>query len=87
MIKATRVDGIFDRDLEKDNAAVKFDVLDFETVISERLEIMDATAFALCRDNGLAIRVLNIQVAGNLRRAVCGEEIGTPVTGKSVNHD
>ena len=48
---------------------------------------MDATAFALCRDNGLAIRVLNIQVAGNLRRAVCGEEIGTLVTGRSVNHD
>ena len=87
LIKATRVDGVFDRDPQKDNAAVKFDVLDFETAISERLEIMDATAFALCRDNGLAIRVLNIQVAGNLRRAVCGEEIGTLVIGRSVNHD
>jgi len=87
LIKATRVDGVFDRDPEKDSAAVKFDVLDFETAISERLEVMDATAFALCRDNGLAIRVLNILVAGNLRRAVCGEEIGTLVTGRSVNCD
>ena len=66
---------------------LKFDVLDFETAISKRLEVMDATAFALCRDNGLAIQVLNIRVAGNLRRAVCGEEIGTLVTGRSVIHD
>ena len=87
LIKATRVDGVFDRDPEKDHAAVKFDALDFETVIAKRLGVMDATAFALCRDNGLAIRVLNIRVAGNLRRAVCGEEIGTLVTGRSVKHD
>ena len=87
LIKATRVDGVFDRDPEKDDGAVKYDVLDFETAISERLEIMDATAFALCRDNDLAIRVINIRVAGNLRRAVCGEQIGTLVTGRSVNHD
>ena len=87
LIKATRVDGVFDRDPEKDKAAVKFDVLDFETAISERLEVMDATALALCRDNDLPIRVLNFRVAGNLRRAVCGEEIGTLVTGRSVNRD
>jgi uridylate kinase len=87
LIKATRVDGVFDRDPEKDNAAVKFDELDFETAISERLDVMDATAFALCRDNDLAIRVLDIRIAGNLRRAVRGEEIGTLVTGRSVKHD
>ena len=87
LIKATRVNGVFDRDPEKDKAAVKFDVLDFETAISERLEVMDATALALCRDNDLPIRVLNFRVAGNLRRAVCGEEIGTLVTGRSVNRD
>jgi len=87
LIKATRVDGIFDRVPAKGTEAVKFDVLDFETAIDERLEIMDATASALCRDNGLAIRVLNIRVAGNLCRAVCGEEIGTLVTGRSVVDD
>ena len=87
LIKATRVDGIFDRDPEKDSAAIKFDVLDFDTAISERLEVMDATAFALCRDNDLEIRVLNIRVTGSLRRAVCGEEIGTLVTGRSGKHD
>ena len=70
LIKATRVDGVFNLDPEKDNTAIKYDVLDFDDAISERLEVMDATAFALCRDNGLAIRVLNIRVAGNLRRAV-----------------
>ena len=80
LIKATRVDGIFDRDPEKDSAAVKFDVLDFETAMSKRLEVMDATAFALCRDNGLAIRVIDIHVAGNLCKAVRGEKIGTLVT-------
>ena len=48
---------------------------------------MGPTAFALCRDNGLAIRVLNVQVAGNLRQAVCEGKIGTLVTGRSVNHD
>ena len=78
MIKATRVDGIFDRDPEKDSGAVKFDVLDFETAMLERLKVMDATAFALCRDNDLAIRVLKIQVAGNLRWAVCGEKYMHP---------
>jgi uridylate kinase len=87
LIKATRVDGVFDCDPEKNHAAVKFDVLDFETVISKNLGIMDSTAFALCRDNDLAIRVLNIRVAGNLRRAVCGEDIGTLVSGRSVKHD
>ena len=68
-IKETRVDGVFDRDSEKDNAAVKFDVLDFEFAISEKLEVIDATAFALCRDNGLAIRVLDIRVAGGVQCA------------------
>ena len=87
LIKATRVDGVFNRDPEKDNTAIKYDVLDFDDAISERLEVMDATAFALCRDNDLSIRVLNIGVAGNLLRAVCGEEIGTLVTGRSFNHD
>ena len=87
LIKATRVDGIFDRDPEKGNAAVKFDVFNFETEILERLAIMDATAFNLFRDNSFAIRVLNIQMAGNLRWAVCGDEIGTLVTGRNVNHD
>ena len=58
------------------------DVIDFETATSERLDVMDSTAFALCRDNDLAIRVLSIKVAGNLHRATCGEELGTLVTKK-----
>jgi uridylate kinase len=74
LIKATRVDGIFDSDPEKDNAAVKFDVFNFENKFFERLEIMGATEFTVCRDNSFPIRVLNIQVAGNLRWAVCGEQ-------------
>jgi uridylate kinase len=87
LIKATRVDGIFERDPERDSAASRYDVLDFETAISQRLEVMDSTAFALCRDNGLTIQVLNIRVTGNLRRAVCGEEVGTLVTEGSVKND
>lgn len=56
-------------------------------VIGDLTPVMDATAFALCRDNGLAIRVLNINVPGNLRRAVCGEDVGTLVTERRGSND
>lgn len=83
LIKATRVDGVFDRDPEQNAAAIKYDIVDFDTAITKRLAVMDATAFAMCQDNRLAIRVLNINVRGNLRRAVCGENVGTLVTATS----
>jgi len=51
------------------------------------LKVMDAAAFALCRDNELSIRVLDVFDAGNLRRAVCGDEVGTLVIDRSVDHE
>lgn len=80
IIKGTKVNGIFDKDPEKFPKAKKFNVLDFDTAIGKRLQVMDTTAFSLCRDNNLAIRVINIMEAGNLRKAVIGEEVGTLVT-------
>ena len=80
IIKGTRVNGIFDKDPERFPKAKMFRVLDFDTAIGKRLKVMDATAFSLCRDNHLAIRVINIMEAGNLRKAVIGEEVGTLVT-------
>jgi uridylate kinase len=82
IIKGTKVNGIFDKDPEKFPKAKMFRVLDFDTAIGKRLKVMDTTAFSLCRDNHLAIRVINIMKAGNLRKAVIGEEVGTLVTDK-----
>ena len=80
IIKGTKVNGVFDKDPEKFSKAKMFNVLDFDTAIGKRLKVMDATAFSLCRDNHVSIRVINIMEAGNLRKAVIGEEVGTLVT-------
>jgi len=82
IIKATKVDGIFDADPETFPNAKRFSELDFDAVLFEQFEVMDATALALCRDNRLTIRVINITKSGNLRRAVTGEAIGTLVRSK-----
>jgi uridylate kinase len=80
VIKATRVDGVFDRDPEADSSAMRYDRVTFDTAMQKGLAIMDSTAFAICRDNKLEIRVLNIAKPGNLARAVQGEPVGTLVS-------
>ena len=87
LIKATRVEGVFDRDPELFDTAIKIDELSFDTALAQQLKVMDAAAFALCRDNELSIRVLDVFDAGNLRRAVCGDEVGTLVIDRSVDHE
>ena len=87
LIKATRVDGVYEQDPEQYPAASKFDIIDFETVLSNRLSVMDTTAFIMCQEHRLAIRVLDINVQGNLCRAVCGEDAGTLVTFRSTKID
>ena len=87
IVKATKVDGIFDADPEKFPEAKKFDELDFDTALVEQLKVMDATALALCRDNRLTIRVINITKPGNLVSAVGGEKIGTLVRSKGVGDE
>lgn len=79
IMKATKVDGIYDKDPNKYPDAKKYQELGFMDALKERLEIMDTSAFALCMDNKLPIMVFNFFEKGNSKRAVMGEKIGTLV--------
>ncbi len=79
VIKATKVDGIYSADPKKDPAATLYHQISFDEAISRQLEVMDATAFALCRDQKLPIKVFSIFKPGALRRVVLGEDEGTLV--------
>jgi uridylate kinase len=81
VIKATKVDGVYDSDPKKNPNAKKFDELKYIDVINRRLEVMDSTAISLCMDNNLPILVLNLWEPQALRRAILGEPVGTLVTG------
>jgi uridylate kinase len=81
ILKATKVDGIYTDDPVTHPDAVKFDRISYLQVLSERLQVMDATAISLCMDNKLPIVVFNLKVPGNIRRVVMGDEaVGTTVT-------
>ncbi len=80
LMKATRVDGVYDRDPEKDRAAVRFTHLDYTRVLQDDLRVMDAAGISLARDNDLPILVFNMKETGNIHRAVAGEDIGTLIT-------
>ena len=79
LIKATNVDGIYDADPATDVNASRYRYIDYDTAMVKNLKIMDAAAFALCREHNLPIRVVNLGVKGNLQRAVKREDIGTLV--------
>ncbi len=79
VLKATKVDGIYTADPKKDPSATRFDTISFDEAISRNLAIMDTTAFALCRDRKLPIKVFSIFKAGALKRVVLGENEGTLV--------
>jgi uridylate kinase len=79
LVKATRVDGVYSADPEKDPDAVRYDKLTFDKVINDRLNVMDTTAVVMCRDNNLPIRIFDLHVPGNLVRLVKGDDIGTLV--------
>lgn len=79
ILKATKVDGVYDRDPVKDSRAKKFDKLTYLEILKRRLQVMDATAISLCMDNSLPIVVFNLRRRGNIRRVVLGERIGTRV--------
>jgi len=81
LIKATKVDGIYDRDPVRDANAVKYEKISYTEVLTKNLKVMDSTAISLCRDNALPLVVFNIQAAGNIKRVVCGEAVGTVVGG------
>jgi uridylate kinase len=79
MLKATKVDGIYDSDPQENPAAVKFESISYLDVLKLGLKVMDTTATSLCMDNAIPILVFDVGRPGNIRRAVLGENIGTLV--------
>jgi uridylate kinase len=79
VLKATKVDGVYSADPKKDRSATRYSRITFDEALGRHLQIMDATAFALCRDQRLPIKVFNITKPGALRRVVMGEDEGTLV--------
>ncbi len=81
LLKATRVDGVYGTDPEKDRAAVKFDRISFTEVLQKNLKVMDATAISLARDQDMSIVVFNLKTRGNIKKVILGEPVGTVVEG------
>ena len=79
ILKGTRVDGIYDADPEKNPNAVRYDNISFNEVLSKKLNVMDLTAFTLCQENQIPIIVFDMNKAGNLKKVIDGEHIGTLV--------
>jgi len=80
LMKATKVDGIYDKDPKKNTDAKKFDKISYIDVLSKGLEVMDSTAISLCMDNKLPILTFDLTVPGNILKAVQGQTIGTLVS-------
>ena len=79
MLKGTRVDGVYTADPEKDPTATKFSEITYNEVLSRGLKVMDLTAICMCQDNDLPIYVFNMDIVGNLKKVIEGENIGTLV--------
>jgi uridylate kinase len=80
IMKATKVDGIYSADPKRDSGAQRLPRMTYIDVLSRRLEVMDTTAISLCMDNGLPIIVFDLTVAGNIKRIVMGEPVGSIVS-------
>ena len=80
ILKATKVDGIYDRDPKKDSNAIRFEKLTFLEVLNKGLKVMDSTSISLCMDNELPIIVFDLFKKGNVKKVVLGEKIGTLVS-------
>jgi uridylate kinase len=80
VLKGTRVDGVYTADPEKDSTATKYQNITFSEVYKKNLSVMDMTAFTLCHENNLPIIVFDMNKAGNLRKLVQGEDVGTLIT-------
>ena len=79
MLKGTRVDGVYTADPEKDPSATKFTEITYDEIYNKGLKVMDLTATTMCKENNLPIYVFNMDVVGNLKKVMEGEEIGTLV--------
>ncbi len=80
LIKATKVNGVYSEDPARNPNATRYPRLTFDKVLNEKLNVMDATAIVMCRDNHLPLRVFNLNNSGDLTRIVRGEDVGTLVT-------
>jgi uridylate kinase len=85
VLKGTRVDGIYTADPEKDPTATRYTEITFDEVLSKNLNVMDMTAFTLCKENNLPIIVFDMNTPGNLQRLLDGEAMGTLVSDGSPN--
>ena len=79
ILKGTRVDGIFTADPEKDKTASMYETISFDEVFQKKLNVMDLTAFTLCKENNLPIKVFNMNTKGNLQKVCQGNNVGTLV--------
>ena len=82
LLKATKVDGVFDKDPEKNKDSVKFDSISYIDILNKELKIMDSAAISLCMDNNLELVAFNLKKQGNLPKILCGEKIGTTINRK-----
>lgn len=82
LLKATKVDGVYDSDPMTNPDAVRFDSLSYDEVLRQNLKVMDSTAAALCKDNNIPIIVFDLHGKGNIKRVIEGEKIGTTVQAK-----
>ena len=82
ILKGTRVDGIYTADPEKDSTAEKFETISYQEVYDKNLKVMDMTAFTLSEENNLPIIVFDMNTAGNLKKLILGDNVGTLVTNK-----
>ncbi len=79
IMKATKVEGVYDQDPFENGEAIKFERISYTDVLTRNLKVMDATAISLCRDNQLLIVVFNLLQVGNIKRVICGHPVGTVV--------
>ena len=82
LVKATKVDGIYSADPKLDPSAKRYDVLHYDQVLEQKLQVMDATAIVLCRENSMPLRVVDMTKPGSFLAAALGEQVGTLVTGE-----
>src|SRR3954469_5947834 len=83
ILKATKVDGVYDRDPKIDSNAQRYDRVSFTEALTKRLQVMDSTAFSLCRENKIPIIVFNMNEPSNIRDVVLGRKVGTLVCGEA----
>ncbi len=83
VFKATKVDGVYDKDPQRFKDAIRYDNLNFQEVLSKEIAVMDSTAIALCKDNNIPIVVFNLFEPGSISKAVAGEPIGSRIGNQS----